>query len=203
LKGKFPAHLSPVKPGQGWFREYNGDVQFSLRDFRSQDFETLWRIDQQCFAPGISYSRVELAEYLRRPGAFGLVAESSNGRAAGNEAGPSGKFLRPADPSSVASSSVDASILGFIVAEPGSRKAGHIITIDVLPQARQAGVGSRLLQSAEKRLRAAGCDSVILETAIDNRTALAFYTAHQYNVMRTIPGYYSDGVDALVLKKEF
>jgi ribosomal-protein-alanine N-acetyltransferase len=172
-------------------------VQFSLREIRSQDFETLWRIDQQCFAPGISYSRVELAEYLRRPGAFGLVAESSNGQPRGEEPVPSSKSSSSANPASV-----DASIVGFIVAEAGSRKAGHIITIDVLPQARQAGVGSRLLQSAEKRLRAAGCESVILETAIDNRTALAFYTTHQYSALRTIPGYYSDGIDALVLKKD-
>ena len=45
------------------------------------------------------------------------------------------------------------------------------------------------------------CTSVILETAVDNRAALAFYKTHEYNVMRTIPRYYSDGVDALVLKK--
>ncbi len=93
-------------------------------------------------------------------------------------------------------------IAGFIVAEAGSRGAGHIITIDVLPEARKAGVGSQLLSSAEERLLRAGCTSVILETAVDNRAALAFYRTHEYRAMRTIPGYYSDGVDALVLKKD-
>jgi ribosomal protein S18 acetylase RimI-like enzyme len=144
---------------------------------------------------------VELAEYLRRPGAFGLVAESSHGQTAANESVAIGKSTPP-DGSTVDASRVNLSIVGFIVAEAGSRRAGHIITIDVLPQARQAGVGSRLLQSAEKRLRSAGCDSVILETAVDNHTALAFYTTHQYNALRTIAGYYSDGGDALVLKKD-
>ena len=43
---------------------------------------------------------------------------------------------------------------------------------------------------------------MILETAVDNRAALAFYKAHEYDVVRTIPRYYSDGVDALVLKKD-
>ncbi|MGA9814708.1 MAG: hypothetical protein WBQ64_18125, partial [Terriglobales bacterium] len=52
-------------------------MEFALRDFRHEEFETLWRIDQQCFAPGISYSRLELATYLGRPGAFVLVADSS------------------------------------------------------------------------------------------------------------------------------
>jgi len=37
---------------------------------------------------------------------------------------------------------------------------------------------------------------------VDNRAALAFYKTHEYNVVKTIPRYYSDGVDALVLKKD-
>jgi len=155
-------------------------VEFNLRDFRPPDFETLWRIDQQCFAPGISYSRVDLATYVRRPRAFAMVAES---RPTGESPAPSG------------------SIVGFIVAEGGGGSSGHIITIDVLPHARRTGVGSQLLQGAEDRLRSASCQSVILETAVDNRAALAFYKTHEYNVVRTIPRYYSDGVDALVLKK--
>src|SRR5207244_6990912 len=51
-------------------------VQVTIRDFHSRDFETLWRIDQQCFAPGISYSRPELAAYMHAAGSFTLVAES-------------------------------------------------------------------------------------------------------------------------------
>ena len=41
-----------------------------------------------------------------------------------------------------------------------------------------------------------------LETAVDNVPALSFYKRHGYNVIRTWPRYYSNGVDALVLKKE-
>jgi [ribosomal protein S18]-alanine N-acetyltransferase len=168
-------------------------VEFSLRDVRPQDFETLWRIDQQCFAPGISYSRLELATYLRRPGAFGIAAELSAAK----------RLVAPKTSSAdKPQATAPHSIVGFIVAEAGSRGAGHIITIDVLPQARKAGVGSQLLLSAEERLLRAGCNSVILETAVDNRTALAFYRTHEYSAMKTIPRYYSDGVDALVLKKD-
>ncbi len=181
------------KSGQAQAPRLQLSVEFSLRDFRQPDFETLWRIDQQCFAPGISYSRVELAEYLRRPRAFAVVAESS----------PCGQPVAPgtglADPSPAAA---PALMVGFIVAEAGSRSGGHIITIDVLPKARKTGVGSRLLRVAEDRLRASHCHFVILETAVDNRAALAFYKTHEYNVVKTIPRYYSDGVDALVLKKD-
>ena len=168
-------------------------MKFSIRDFRQTDFEALWRIDQQCFAPGISYSRMELGEYLRRPGAFALVAESTmEGKPAAQEAGGGASRELPGSPEA---------IVGFIVAEAASRGGGHIITIDVLPQARGAGIGSRLLRIAEDRVRASGCHTVTLETAVDNRIALAFYKTHKYSVVKTIPRYYSGGLDALVMKK--
>jgi ribosomal protein S18 acetylase RimI-like enzyme len=45
------------------------------------------------------------------------------------------------------------------------------------------------------------CSDVRLETAVDNLSALAFYKRHGYSVMDTIPRYYSNGVDALLLDK--
>jgi ribosomal protein S18 acetylase RimI-like enzyme len=59
-----------------------------------------------------------------------------------------------------------------------------------------------LLRAAEGRLWEAGCQSVILETAVDNKTAISFYKGHHYSVIKTLPGYYSNGVDAFVLKKD-
>ncbi len=95
----------------------------------------------------------------------------------------------------------DAAVAGFIVAEAGSRARGHIITIDVVAAFRRFGVGSLLLRAAEDRLIVAGCRTVELETAVDNVSALSFYKHHGYNVTRTFPRYYSNGVDALVLEK--
>jgi hypothetical protein len=56
---------------------YNVDVPLTIRDFKTSDFEALWRIDQTCFPPGISYSRAELRLYLRRRASFTLVAEGA------------------------------------------------------------------------------------------------------------------------------
>ena len=158
-----------------------GARQFTIREFRRGDFNRLWEIDQACFPPGISYSQLELLTYMRRLGSFTLVAE----RAAGANAAVAG-----------------ASSVGFIVAEAGSGKAGHIITIDVVESARRNGLGSRLLAAAEERLRQAGCRAVLLETAVDNAPALAFYKRYGYFLLKTVPRYYSNGVDALVLKKD-
>lgn len=150
---------------------YNDAVASIVRDFKPDDFELLWRMDQECFAPGIAYSKQELRAYIRNRGSFTLVA---------------------AEPEATKPQ-------GFIVVQGGS--VGHVITIDVSEGARRSGVGSLLLKSAEERLRAEGSHAVGLETAVDNLTALKFYKRHGYAVIRTWPRYYSNGVDALVLKK--
>ena len=95
-----------------------------------------------------------------------------------------------------------AAIGGFIVAEVGRNKIGHIITIDVIETARATGLGSRLLAAAEERLRERACRMVYLEVAVDNQAALGFYKKHKYFVLKTIPRYYCNGVDAFVLKKD-
>jgi [ribosomal protein S18]-alanine N-acetyltransferase len=179
---------------QSPIRRYNGPVPFSIRDFQPADFDTLWRIDQLCFAPGISYSRTELKLYIRRRGSFTLLAVGAASAATAGPDSGAGKNIFPRG------SPADVTVAGFIVAE-GARASGHIITIDVIAAARRSGVGSLLLRSAEDRLRAGHCRSVELETAVDNVSALSFYKRHGYNLIHTRPRYYSNGVDALVLQK--
>ena len=160
---------------------YNGPVQFSLRDFRSDDFDAIWKIDQQCFPPDIAYSRLELRFHMRRSNAFTIVGEEVTDSARSMSA---------------------VRIMGFIVAEASRNKVGHIITIDVLSQVRCAGLGSQLLVAAEERLRAAECRALFLETAVDNQAAIAFYKKHDYMISKTIPRYYSGLIDAFVLSKK-
>jgi [ribosomal protein S18]-alanine N-acetyltransferase len=163
-------------------------VTFVIREFKPADFETLWRMDQECFPPGIAYSKQELKSYVRHRGAFTLLAV---------DAGVASNAGKDAAQHSAKNSGNAA---GFIVVHGGP--AGHVITIDVVAAARRLGVGSLLLQAAEDRLRAAGSRAVSLETAVDNLAALAFYKRHGYSVVRTWPRYYPNGVDALVMKKD-
>ncbi len=162
-----------------------------IRDYCSQDFNHLWLLDQQCFAPGIAYSRFELMHYIRAEGAFTLVAEAV--APASDEVGP-----LP---------------LGFLVAECGRRvrrrlagderqARAHIITIDVSLAARRRGVGSLLMDAAEARLTAAGCKVAYLETAVNNHAAIDFYLRRDYRVLGTLPRYYDGSLDALVMGKK-
>ena len=155
-------------------------MTYAVRDFAPEDFETLWEIDQQCFPPGIAYSRTELRNYIGGRGAFTLVAAAKDGDAKKSE--------RPA-------------LRAFLVAEAHAGRSGHIITIDVLPQLRRSGVGSALMKTAEERLRAARCTEILLETAVDNLPALTFYKRHGYELVKTIPRYYQNSVDAFHMRK--
>ena len=174
--GRLARRVRPACTSAG---RYNVAVPIAIRDFKPEDFDELWRIDQECFAPGISYSRPELKFYIRRRGAFTLVAEASE---------------------DLAAKAAVSAIAGFIVTQTG--RTGHVITIDVLAGARRSGMGSLLLQAVEDRLREAGSKAVGLETAVDNLAALAFYKRHGYSVIETMPRYYSNGVDALRMKKD-
>jgi len=51
-------------------------VIFRLRSYKPDDFETLYEIDQACYEPAIAYSRRELRNYLRFPGADCVVASA-------------------------------------------------------------------------------------------------------------------------------
>ncbi len=148
-----------------------------IREFRRADFMQLWRIDQECFEPGISYTRVELAHYMARRDAFTLVAENAEAKR--------------------------SAIVGFTVAECDRRGLGHVITIDVLPAARRGGVGSSLMREAETRVQAGGCKAMYLETAVNNDAARAFYERHGYSVLRTLPRYYQGELDAYLMVKRF
>jgi ribosomal-protein-alanine N-acetyltransferase len=154
----------------------------TLRDYRRPDFNELWRIDQECFQEGIAYSRRELAWYMNRSRAFTLVAEDVADQKNSSKKGAN-------------------CIAGFVVAESDPSSVGHILTIDVRPAYQRIKVGSRLLEAAEARLRQKRSQAILLETAVDNAPALAFYKRHGYSIIETIPRYYLDSVDALVMGK--
>jgi ribosomal protein S18 acetylase RimI-like enzyme len=147
-----------------------------IRESRPEEFGDLWRIDQRCFTSSIAYSREELAQYMSLRGAFTLVGEKVEDGC--------------------------GSIEGFVLATRDRRGRGHIITIDVLAEARRHGLGSQLLAAAEARLAEQGCTRVLLEVAVDNAAAIAFYKRHQYTVLRTLPRYYLGTLDALLMEKK-
>ena len=91
-------------------------------------------------------------------------------------------------------------IAAFILAETNPPLA-HIITLDVAPKYRRAGVGTNLLTEIEKHFRYKEVHSVLLETAVDNETAIAFWQHHGYRTEAVLKRYYLGRVDAYEMRK--
>jgi ribosomal-protein-alanine N-acetyltransferase len=93
-------------------------------------------------------------------------------------------------------------IVGFILTEENPPLA-HIITLDVAEAYRRQGVGSALLTESEKNLSLRGVRSILLETAIDNEPAVAFWKRHGYRIEAVLKRYYLRRLDAYELRKKF
>ncbi len=96
----------------------------------------------------------------------------------------------------------NARVVGFILAEANPPLA-HIITLDVAPSHRRSGLGTQLLTEMEKHFRYHGVRSVLLETAVDNETGIAFWQHHGYRTEAVLKRYYLGRTDAYEMRKRF
>lgn len=145
-----------------------------VREARPEDFRELYTLDQACFVPGVSWSKAELSYFLKYPGNFTIVAEDAAG------------------------------IAGFAIAGLQLRRGkplGRLITIDVRAEQRRRGVGHTLLTRIEERLYSLGAVAILLEVAVDNESAQAFYERHGFVRTGRIPGYYLGRIDALTMER--
>ena len=95
---------------------------------------------------------------------------------------------------------LDGRIVGFILSEENPPLA-HIITLDVDARHRQQKIGSMLLETQESNLASRGVRSILLETAIDNEPAVAFWKRHGYRIEATLKRYYLGRIDAFEMRK--
>ncbi len=91
-------------------------------------------------------------------------------------------------------------IAGFILTEENPPLA-HVITLDVAEAHRRHGVGSAILVESEKNLALRGVRSILLETAIDNDGAVAFWKRHGYRIEAVLKRYYLGRLDAYEMRK--
>jgi [ribosomal protein S18]-alanine N-acetyltransferase len=91
-------------------------------------------------------------------------------------------------------------IAGFVLTEENPPLA-HIITLDVGEAHRRQGIGSALLAESEKNLALRGVRSVLLETAIDNEAAVAFWKSRGYRIEAVLKRYYLARLDAYEMRK--
>ncbi len=152
----------------------------SVRPATRADLLEVFRIEQSAFPEPWPFAAFE--RYLDADGFLVAVDES---RAGATESGL-----------------VEGGVVGYVVATPvpnHGRSLGHVKDIAVHAECRGSGVGSTLLDAALSTLAREGASSVKLEVRRSNDGALSLYEEFGFELLKTVPRYYADGEDALVL----
>ena len=169
---------------------------FTLRDYEKRDFDALFQLDRLCFDPSIAYSRPELASFIEQRRAFTIVAEW-DGPDGGSPNGSEELQTAPTQPTN----GRRRPIAGFLTCHYQKQGYGHIITIDVHPDARRNHLGTLLVDAACERLRKMTAFMVVLEVAVNNHSALAFYDRFGFKRVKVLERYYSRDLDAIFMTK--
>lgn len=123
-------------------------------------------IDCLCFERDIAYTRSEILFYLRHPRSVSKAAER------GGE------------------------MVAFALGRPEKGGFGHVITLDVIAEARRCGIGRALLELLHDAFRHAGVPLAVLEVDVRNTGARSFYVRMGYEPVELLPGYYLGRSDA-------
>lgn len=137
-----------------------------IRDVRSDEIQRLHDIDQICFPAHVAYSRVELLFFLNHGSSISKVAERGG------------------------------HVLGFAIGQVKARGHAHVVTIDVIPEARRERVGSALMETMHAEFRARGVGQASLEVDTHNDAAQRFYMGLGYRRTNFLRGYYRGRGDA-------
>ncbi len=147
------------------------DAPIRIRKFQAGDFDELYQIDQICFPADIAFSRGELIFCLHHPKSIAWIAQ-----------GPGG-------------------ILGFTVARIVNPSSAHVLTLDVIPEARQRKIGTSLMDRLHLELRKKKVGRSILEVGVQNLPAQRLYEKLNYRQTETLIGYYRGREDAYRMMK--
>jgi len=152
---------------------------FTLRKFKPSDLDKVVHINQVCLPENYSnYFFMDL--YQQFPETF-IIAEG------------------------------DEEIVGYIMCRietglPTFRtfeipKKGHIISVAVLPQHRNKGIGYALVGSALEAMTNHKAKECYLEVRASNLPAINLYRKLGFQITKTIKGYYSDGESAYMMTR--
>ncbi|MGQ9542629.1 MAG: ribosomal protein S18-alanine N-acetyltransferase [Candidatus Bathyarchaeia archaeon] len=148
-----------------------------FRRFSTKDLERVIEINRTCLPENYS-AHFFLDVYANCPDAF-MVAE------------------------------VESDIVGYVMCRMESGfsdlggfrlvRKGHIVSIAVKPNFRRRGIATALMSSAISALTAHGASEAFVEVRVTNDPAISLYQKLGFRVVKRIPRYYLDGVDAYVM----
>lgn len=86
--------------------------------------------------------------------------------------------------------------LGFV-------KKGHVVSIAVLPDYRQKGIGRALVEESIAGVKLKKSDELYLEVRCSNSEAIRLYEKLGFVIKQRLKTYYRDGEDAYLMATEF
>ncbi len=85
--------------------------------------------------------------------------------------------------------------LGFV-------RKGHLVSVAVLPEYRNKGIGRILVEEALKGIMEQKCVEMYLEVRCSNNGAVRLYEGMGFVIKRQLKSYYKDGEDAFMMAIE-
>ncbi len=86
--------------------------------------------------------------------------------------------------------------LGFV-------KKGHVVSVAVLPEYRQKGIGRALVEESIAGVKLKKSDELYLEVRCSNNEAIRLYEKLGFTIKQRLKAYYRDGEDAYLMAIEF
>ena len=86
--------------------------------------------------------------------------------------------------------------LGFV-------KKGHVVSVAVLPEHRNKGIGRALVEESLIGVKLKKADELYLEVRCSNNEAIKLYEKLEFVIKQRLKAYYRDGEDAYLMTIEF
>jgi [ribosomal protein S18]-alanine N-acetyltransferase len=86
--------------------------------------------------------------------------------------------------------------LGFV-------KKGHVVSVAVLPERRNKGIGRALVEESLIGVKLKKADELYLEVRCSNNEAIRLYEKLGFVIKQRLKAYYRDGEDAYLMAIEF
>ncbi|MCL1965775.1 MAG: GNAT family N-acetyltransferase [Candidatus Bathyarchaeota archaeon] len=156
------------------------EIQCNIRKFTPNDLQSIMHINRVCLPENYTdFFFIDL--HQRYPETFILAEEN-------------GKYLGYI----MCRIEMGLSNLGL----GGLTRKGHVVSIAVMPQARRRGVARAVINRAIEGMKYYKAKQAFLEVRVTNEPAISLYKKLDFEISRTINGYYSDGEDAYVMTKK-
>lgn len=133
-----------------------------MRDATIDDLDVLLELENACYPPNQAYSREEYRYALARAKAVNLLWREGG------------------------------AVTGFVGAFHHRQwRVGHVYTVNVHPKERGKGLGIRLMDACEERLRTLGMTRCVLEVNVENDAAIRLYEKAGYERLDRLKDYYT------------